>query len=314
MLAEEPVRLQPGQEERGVFFLESQYMDRLDELAVLTAIADQGSLAAAARRLRRSATAVTRALTALENRVGVRLVERTTRKLSLTEAGRVLADRSRYLLSEYHASVGHAADTPVRGLLRVTAPLQLGRRYVSLIVARFLDAHPEIQVELVLNDRNLDLIEEGLDVAVRIGSLSNSSLLTRRVGEVRKVVVAAPDYVARRGSPEKPAELTHHDTIFGMTRASALEWRFGPPKRATIVRLSPRFIVNEVEAQLVAVRAGRGITRVLSYQVVEDIEAGRLIRLLRSFEPPPLPVQLVTHGGSHMSPKFGSFLITRRRR
>ena len=143
-------------------------MDRLDELAVLTAIADQGSLAAAARRLRRSATAVTRALTALET--CRRAPRRANHAETLTHrGGGVLADRSRYLLSEYHASVGHAADTPVRGLLRVTAPLQLGRRYVSLIVARFLDAHPEIQVELVLNDRNLDLIEEGLDVAIRIG-------------------------------------------------------------------------------------------------------------------------------------------------
>jgi DNA-binding transcriptional LysR family regulator len=283
-------------------------MDRLDELAVLIAVADQGSLAAAARRLRRSATAITRALAALEDRVGARLVERTTRKLSLTEAGRALADRSRSLLSEYDASIGQASDKPVRGLVRVTAPIQFGRRYVSLLIASFLDLYPEIQVELMLNDRNLDLIEEGLDVAVRIGPLSDSSLLARRVGEVSVVLVASPDYIARRGNPVTPADLSTHDTIFGTTRGEPLEWRFGSPKRATIVRLSPRFLVNEIGAQLVAVRASRGIARVLSYQVAEDIEAGRLIRLLRSFEPPPLPVQLVTPGGSHMSPKVRAFL------
>jgi DNA-binding transcriptional LysR family regulator len=283
-------------------------MDRLQELAVLVAIADQGSLAAAARRLRRSAPAITRTLAMLENRVGARLVERTTRKLSLTDAGRVFAERSRALLSEYDTVIGGAADQPARGLVRVTAPLQFGRRHIAPLVTRFLDAYPETQVELVLNDRNLDLIEEGLDVAVRIGPLSDSSLLARRVGEVRRVVVASPDYLARRGTPSKPAELSAHDTIFGTLRSGAFEWRFGTPKRPTAVRLSPRLLVNEVEAQLIAVRAGRGLARVLSYQVVDDLAAGRLIRVLEQYEPPPLPVQLVARSGSHMAPKVRAFL------
>jgi DNA-binding transcriptional LysR family regulator len=283
-------------------------MDRLEELAVLVAIADHRSLAAAARRLRRSAPAITRALTALERRVGARLVERTTRKLSLTEAGRVLAERSRALLNEYDASIGVVANEPVRGLLRVTAPLQFGRRHVAPLVTRFLDAYPEIQVELVLNDRNLDLIEEGLDLAVRIGPLADSSLLARRVGEVRRVLVASPDYLTKRGTPSKPAELSGHDTIFGTMRGGSLEWRFGSPKRSIVVRLSPRLLVNEVEAQLIAARAGRGIARVLSYQVAEELAAGKLIRLLQQFEPPPVPVQLVARGGSHMAPKVRAFL------
>src|SRR5256885_2317858 len=218
-------------------------MDRLEELAVLVAITDHRSLAAAARRLRRSAPAITRALAALESRVGARLVERTTRKLSLTEAGRVLAERSRALLNEYDVAIGDVADEPARGLLRVTAPVQFGRRHVAPLVTRFLDAYPEIQVELVLNDRNLDLIEEGLDVAVRIGPLADSSLLARRVGEVRRVLVASPDYLTRRGPPSKPADLSGHDTIFGTIRAGSLEWRFGSPKRSTVVRLSPRLLV-----------------------------------------------------------------------
>jgi len=283
-------------------------MDRLDELAVLVAVIDQGSLAAAARRLRRSPPAVTRALAALEQRVGVRLIERTTRRLSATEAGRAVAERARGLLGEYDAAVGGLADAPLRGLLRVTAPVQFGRRHVAPLVIGFLAAFPEMQVELVLNDRNLDLIDEGLDVAVRIGPLADSSLVARRVGEVRRVLVASPAYLAARGTPKKPAELVAHDTILGSTRPEASEWRFGAGKSATMVRLSPRLLCNDIEARLVAVRAAQGIARVLSYQVSEEVEAGTLVRLLAGFEPPPLPVHLVAASGGHKAPKARAFL------
>ena len=157
-------------------------MDRLDELAVLLAVFDQGSLVAAARRLRRSPPAITRALATLEERVGMRLVERTTRRIAMTEAGRTLAEQARALLAGYDAAVAGSAPTPVRGLIRVTAPVQFGRLHVAPLVIDFLDAFPESQVELVLHDRNLDLIEERIDLAVRIGVLSDSSLLVRRVG------------------------------------------------------------------------------------------------------------------------------------
>jgi DNA-binding transcriptional LysR family regulator len=283
-------------------------MDRLDELTVLVAVIDHGSLAAAARRLRRSPPAVTRALAALEQRAGVRLIERTTRRLSATEAGRAVAERARALLGEYDAAVGGLADAPLRGLLRVTAPVQFGRRHVAPLVIGFLAAFPEMQVELVLNDRNLDLIDEGLDVAVRIGPLADSSLVARRVGEVRRVLVASPAYLAARGTPKKPADLAAHDTILGTARGETSEWRFGAAKRTTVVRLSPRLLVDDVEARLVAVRAGQGIARVLSYQVSEELEAGTLVRLLAAFEPPPLPVQLVAPGGGPMAPKARAFL------
>jgi DNA-binding transcriptional LysR family regulator len=149
-------------------------MDRLQELAVLVAVIDHGSLAAASRRLRQSPPAVTRALAALEDRVGVRLVERTTRRLSATEAGRAFAERARALLKEYDSAVTGLNEAPLRGILRVTAPFPFGRRHVAPLVIGFLEAFPEMQVELVLNDRNLDLIEHGLDVAVRIGSFEDS--------------------------------------------------------------------------------------------------------------------------------------------
>lgn len=283
-------------------------MDRLQELAVLVAVVDHGSLVAAARRLRRSPPAVTRALAALEDRVGARLIERSTRRLAVTELGRAFAEQARALLNAYDMAVGGITTTPLRGLLRVTAPLQFGRRHVAPLVTEFLDKYREIRLELILNDRNLDLIEEEIDVAVRIGELADSSLVARRVGEVRRILVASPAYLSRRGTPKNPADLATHDTIFGTARSEPLEWRFGPPKGTTVVRLSPRLMVNETEARLVAVRAGQGITRVLSYQVNEDLKRGALIRIMATFEPPVLPIHLVTTSGGHKAPKVKAFL------
>jgi len=283
-------------------------VDRLDQLSLLVAVIDEGSMAAAARRLRRSPPAITRALTALEDRIGVRLVARTTRRLSATEQGLDIAERARALLADYDALTSSAAGAPFRGLLRVTAPVQFGCRHVAPLVDSFLDAHPAVRVEVVLNDRNLDLIEEGLDVAIRIGELTDSTLLVRRVGAVRRVLVASPGYLAVRGTPKSPADLAGHDTIFGTSRSGPMDWSFGPSGRATVVRLSPRLLINEVEAQLLAARTGRGIARVLSYQAVDDLAAGTLVRLLPDDEPAPLPVQLVSRGGSHMAPKVRAFL------
>jgi DNA-binding transcriptional LysR family regulator len=161
---------------------------------------------------------------------------------------------------------------------------------------------------LTLNDRNLDLIEEGLDLAVRIGPLADSSLVARQIGSVQRVVVASPAYLARRGIPRTPPDLATHDTIFGRARSSAREWRFGPSQRGIVVRLAPRLLVDDVEAQLQAAQAGRGIARPLSYQVTEELAGGSLVRILREFEPEPLPVNLVTPSRAHLSPKVRAFL------
>jgi DNA-binding transcriptional LysR family regulator len=181
---------------------------------------------------------------------------------------------------------------------------------VAPIVSAFLNKYPDVRVELTLNDRNLDLIEEGLDLAVRIGPLADSSLVARTVGSVRRVVVASPAYLALRGVPRTPSDLATHDTIFGMARSPAREWRFGPSQRGAVVRLTPRLLVDDVEAQLQAARAGRGIARPLSYQVADDLAGGSLVRLLQDFEPGPLPVQLVTLRRSYMAPKVRAFLDT----
>jgi DNA-binding transcriptional LysR family regulator len=283
-------------------------MDRLDELTIFVAIIESGSLVSAARRLRRSPPAVTRALSTLEDRIGSRLIERTTRRLAPTEAGSALAERARVILADYGEALTGASEAPVRGVLRITAPVQFGRRHVAPIVSAFLNEYPDVQVELSLNDRNLDLIEEGLDLAVRIGPLADSSLVVRQVGSVRRVVVASPAYLARRGVPRTPSDLAAHDTIFGMARSAAREWRFGPSQRGAVVRLSPRLLVDDVEALLQAAQAGRGIARVLSYQVRDEVASGTLVRLLENFEPQPLPVQLVTLSRSHRAPKVRAFL------
>src|SRR5215831_11909560 len=205
-------------------------MDRLDELAIFVRIVEEGSLARAAARLRRSPPAVTRALASLEGRIGLRLIDRTTRRLAASEAGRALYDRARALLADYESATTDAADAPVRGLLRVTAPVQFGRRHIAPIVSRFLDAHDRVEVELVLNDRNIDLIEEGIDVALRIGPLADSSLSARLVGHVRQLWVASPAYLERRGTPRAPADLARHEALLGTLRGNT-EWSFARARR-----------------------------------------------------------------------------------
>jgi len=283
-------------------------MDRLDELAIFVAILDEGSLAAAGRKLRRSPPAVTRALAVLEDRVGARLIERTTRRSRPTEAGKRLADYGRQVLAGYGEAVREAAAGAVRGTLRVTAPLVFGRRHITPIVASFLNAYPSIRVELVLSDRNLDLVGDALDVALRIGPLADSNLVVRKVGEVRQVLVASPRYLVGRPPLRTPSDLARHDVLLASHRPGALELRFTGAARDRLVRLVPRLLVNDIDAMLFAVRAGRGIGRALSYQVADELAAGTLVRLLPEAEPPPLPVQLVVPSAQHLSAKARSFL------
>jgi DNA-binding transcriptional LysR family regulator len=283
-------------------------MDRLDELTVFTAILDTGSLSGAARRLRRSAPAITRALSALEARLGTRLIERTTRRLTPTETGLRFAVDARQALAAYTTAMHQADEAPPHGRLRLTAPLIFGRRHVTPVVADFLAAYPAMQAELVLADRNLDLFEEELDIALRIGPLLDPSLSAHRAGEVRRIVVASPGYLASAGTPQAPAQLTHHVVVHIVTRPLPPEWRFRDGRHELVVRLAPRLVTNEIESALVAVRAGHGITRVLSYQVAEELAAGTLVRLLRRFEPPPLPVSLITAGKAAPPTRVRAFL------
>jgi DNA-binding transcriptional LysR family regulator len=288
-------------------------MDRLDELAIFVRIVEEGSLVRAASRLRRSPPAVTRALASLEDRIGLRLIDRTTRRLAPTEAGRALYDRARALVVDYEAATAGAPDAPVRGLLRLTAPVQFGRRHIAPIVARFLDVHDGVEVELMLGDRNIDLIEEGIDVALRIGRLADSSLSARRVGHVRRLWVASPAYLKRRGTPRTPADLAGHEALLG-TLAGNTEWQFAGARRGAPPRLNGRLRVDDVETRLRAAREGRGIAQLLSYQVADELAAGKLVRLLQAWERPPLPVHLLTKGRAHRAPKIDAFLDFAARR
>jgi DNA-binding transcriptional LysR family regulator len=287
-------------------------MDRLDELHVLTTILEAGSLAGAARRLRRSPPAITRSLAALEARTGARLLQRTTRRLVPTAAGRRIASAARRLLADYEQATRSGAaenvDAPVDGTLRLTAPSLFGRWHIAPLLARFLDENPAVRAELVLTNRNLDLIHEGIDVALRIGALTTVGLITRRVGEARWVLVASSDYLARRGHPRTPKDLQKHDIVYHSLSPSPIEWRFDSPARKKVVRLSPRYIVNEIDAVLDWARAGRGIGRVLSYQVADDLASGAVVPLLREYEPPASPVQLVVPNTRYMPRAVRSFL------
>lgn len=282
-------------------------MDRLDEFAIFVRIVEEGSLVRAAQRLRRSAPAVTRALAALEDRLGVRLIDRTTRRMAPTEAGRALYERARAVVADYESAAAGAREAPVRGLLRIAAPVQFGRRHVAPLAARFLDSHESVEIELLLNDRNVDLIEEGIDVAVRIGALADSSLVARPVGHVRRQWVASPGYLTRHGTPKAPADLARHEALLGTSRG-AMEWTFGGRRRGAPPHLAGRLRIDDIETRLRLAREGRGIAQFLSYQVAEDLAAGRLVRLLRSYEPPSLPVQLLTKGRAHRAPKIDAFL------
>lgn len=286
-------------------------MDRLDELRLFLATLDGGSLAEAGRRLGLSPPAVTRGLAALEARIGARLVERSTRRCRPSAAGERLADHARRLLADYEtalAAAGGEAATP-RGRLRIAAPLVFGRRHLASVIASFLVAEPLVSVELVLSDRYADLIEEGLDVALRIGALADSALTARRLGEVGMLTVASPAYVAAHGMPADPRDLAGHALLhFAAPGQPAAEWRFAGPRGAVAVPVAPRFGVNAAEPAIEAALAGGGIVRALSYQVAEALAEGRLLRLLAAFEPPPRPVSLVFGPGRPMPARLRAFL------
>jgi DNA-binding transcriptional LysR family regulator len=282
-------------------------MDRVDGIAVFAEVAERGSFAAAARQLNRSPAAVTRAVAELEARLGVRLLNRTTRAVSMTEAGqRFLAGAQRVLadLREIEQAAVGQGDAP-RGELRVTAPIVFGRRHVLPLVTEFLGRFPEVAIRLALLDRSVDLVEEGFDVAVRIGELSDTSAIATRVGAVRRMVIAAPAYLERRGQPMTPNELVSHDVVSFAGIDGVARWAFGGDIEAPI---RPRLIVSTAEAAIDAAVSGFGITRVLSYQIGDALARQSLVRLLREHEPADVPIHLVYPDGRHPPPKLRAFI------
>lgn len=270
-------------------------MDRLDAMTVFLAAADAGSLSAGGRRLGMPLATVSRKLAELEAHLGIRLMTRTTRRLALTEAGRDYLVACREILGRVEEAERTAAgvQTDPSGELIVAAPLVFGRQHVLPIVADYLSEHDDVDVRLILSDRNADLYEEHVDVAVRIGTLPDSGLSAVRVGEITRLACASKRYLKRFGVPARPTDLRSHRCITFEGLMSSSAWSFPSPEGTTRVPIRSRLAVNTADAAIAAAAAGVGITRLLSYQVADALRLGTLTRILVPYEPPTVPVSLL---------------------
>ncbi len=284
-------------------------MDRFEAMKVLVAAAEAGSLSAAGRNLGMPLATVSRKVADLEAHLGTRLLVRSNRRLGLTEAGQSYVAASRRILDEVAAAERAAAgeyQSP-RGELIVTAPVAFGRLHVVPLVSAFLQAYPDIDMRLALSDRWINLIDDHVDLAVRIGALPDSSLVAVRLGELRRVFVASPGYLARRGEPRVPADLATHDCIDFEIRAAVSAWSFHERGAEILVPIRTRLAVTTAEAAVDAAAAGVGLTRVLIYQAAAALRAGSLRTVLDGFAAPPSPVHLV-HAGGLLAQKLRAFI------
>ena len=289
-------------------------MDRLRQMQVFVAVAEEEGFAAAARRLQISPPAVTRMISALEQDLDTTLLIRTTRHVRVTEAGLKYLDDCRRILADIHTAEAQAAGlqaTP-QGQLTLTAPIMFGRYHVMPVVQAYLKRYPDVQAEVLLLDRVANLMEEGIDIAVRIGELPDSTMYARRVGAVRKVVVASPDYLQQAGTPKHPEGLKQHCIIAPQAGDQHLSagghWRFYGPQGEVSTFFKPRLSVSNNEIAIDAAANGFGITRVLSYQVAEHIQTGALQVLLEDFEPPPHPIHIMHREGRHRRAQVRAFI------
>lgn len=275
-------------------------MDRLEAMAVFVAVVEEGSLAAAARRLGRSPATVTRAVAMLEARLGERLVHRSTRALRLTACGERQAAAYRSVLSELaEAEQAGASGIRIEGKITLTAPELFGQIALMPAVETFLDAHPGVGARVLLLNRVVNLAEEGVDAALRLASLPDSGLVAVKLGQMRRLLCAAPAYLDRSGRPETPGDLSQHLCLGTEDGAEHEKWQFVDRRTGRLRPLStaiqPRLALNSAAAAIGAAVRGGGICRVMAYQVVAHIEAGRLVPLLGDFEPAPTPIHLVFH-------------------
>jgi len=270
-------------------------MDKLRAMATFVRIVERGSLTAAAESLRTSLPSVVRTLAALEAALDVRLLNRTTRRIALTDEGREYHARCQRVLAEVdEAEAALSARRAVpRGRLRVTAPVMFGRMHVAPVITEFVGKHVAVRAELILLDRVVDLVEEGIDVGVRIGRLPDSSLVALPIGETRRVVCASPAYLRRAGTPASPADLAAHRCVSFGGLAPGNEWTFASSGKATRVAVTPTFASNQIDPALDACVGGAGLGQFLSYQVRALLETGKLKRVLMGFEPAPLPIHMI---------------------
>ncbi|CAI8871759.1 LysR family transcriptional regulator [Pseudomonas sp. IT-P294] len=285
-------------------------MDRFQEMQVFAAVAKEQGFSAAARLLGMSAASVTRAVAALEKRIGTQLLTRTTRSVYLSEAGQRFLEDCRRILSEVQEAEDSAAGSHAqpRGQLTVTAPVLFGDLFVTPVMVGYLTQFPDVSINALLVDRVVSMVEEGVDVAVRIGELPDSNQHAIRVGEVRRVICASPQFLKAHGRPRHPAELSAAPIIATSSIGQLRSWPFLEAGEPISVRSEPRLVVTANQAAITAAAMGLGLTRVLSYQVASKIAAGELEIVLADFELSPLPIHVVYQGGRKAPVRVRSFV------
>jgi DNA-binding transcriptional LysR family regulator len=278
-------------------------MDRFDAMSVLLAVAEAGSLSAGARRLGMPLATVSRKVSELETQLHARLFNRGSRRLELTDAGRSYVEACRRILEdvdEAERAVSGEYKAP-RGELVITAPIVFGRLHVLPVIGAFLSVYPEIDIRLTLTDRVVNLLEEHVDVALRIGEMPDSNLVASRVGSIQRVVCGSPQYFDKHGTPASPRDLEAHDCITFEGLMSPRSWTFRIGHVDVPIAIHSRLVVNTAEAAVDMAVAGIGLTRVLSYQIADALEAGKLRVVLEEFQPDPIPISVV-HFGNRLSP------------
>jgi len=285
-------------------------MDRFEAMSIVLAVAEAGSLSAAARRQKTPLATVSRKLSELEAHLHTKLFNRSTRALVPTDAGRSYMAAAKRILADVTEAERAASGeyTTPRGDLSISAPYALGRHFLQPIVAKFLAEFPEVTVQLGLQDRGVNLVEEHVDVALRVGALADSSLIAVRIAEVVLLACASPAYLKSRGKPESPDDLSGHDMISYGPFQSSGRWRFSRDQTEYLVPVRSRMIVSNMESACDAACAGLGITEAFSYYVAGSIKSGELVPLLQDFQPPPLPVSFVYSSSRFMPLKLRAFL------
>ena len=285
-------------------------MDRIDNITVFVAVAEHESFAAAARKLSRTPASVTRAVAELEEHLSARLLNRTTRSVALTEAGHRYLDLARRLLAANAEFEGAEPDDPEpHGVLLVTAPTNFGRQHLLPLANAFLEKYPRIDLRLLLLDRVVSMVDEGLDVGVRIGKLPDSSLRATRVGTVKMSVYASPTYIARHGVPASPAELIQHRTISCNAVNPVTErWSFEGAGGVSHVAVRPRLVVNTTEAAADAAASGLGLVFLVSYQTAQHVAAGRLVEVLSQYSVEQIPIHIIQPAGRFTPSKVRAFI------
>lgn len=285
-------------------------MDSLNAMEVFVRVVQAGSFSEAARNLNLTPSAVSKQVSRLEDRLGARLINRTTRRLGLTEEGSAFFERAQRILTdveEAEQAVSHLHGAP-RGTLKLNAPVVFGHAHIAPLLPGYLAKHPEMRIDLSTNDRFVDLLEEGLDLVIRIGELSDSSLIARKLAVTRRVVVASDGYLKARGRPQQPRDLAHHNSLVFLYRAVRNVWRFEGPEGPVSVEVRGDVETNSIEVILELLLAGHGVALMPTWLVGEHLRDGRLVQLMEDYVYPDAQIYAVYPPGRHLSPKVRSFV------